>query len=277
MLLTKIIKVTLGSGNIKHYKELGYNLPIHINSKGKESSYGEEIEVKVEDLPIHSNVKVLVKCDYCGKEVYKTYATYNKERMGKIKKDACKECGALKCGESRATEYKDIKEFIEQNECKLITSENDYINESSYICLECKCGNTFITKFIYFKFENKRQCNKCGIKMRSGENAPMWKGGLTSEYEKIRKSSEYKKWRNSVFKRDNYTCQCCGCNKGGNLQAHHIYNFNEYEDLRFDVDNGITLCENCHNPSIYGSFHYLYGTKHNTKEQLEEYIRNKRQ
>jgi 5-methylcytosine-specific restriction endonuclease McrA len=28
-------------------------------------------------------------------------------------------------------------------------------------------------------------------------------------------------WRNEVYKRDNYTCQKCGDNTGGNLEAHH--------------------------------------------------------
>jgi hypothetical protein len=89
----------------------------------------------------------------------------------------------------------------------------------------------------------------------------------------FRKSIEYKNWRLEVFKRDNYTCQCCGDNKGGNLAAHHYENFSSNEDLRLEVDNGITLCDLCHNPNKYGSFHNLYGTHNNTKEQLEEYIK----
>ena len=91
----------------------------------------------------------------------------------------------------------------------------------------------------------------------------MWKGGITSEHNKIRNSKEYADWRNAVFERDNYTCVCCGDNSGGNLSAHHINNFSDHEDLRFVLSNGITLCDSCHNPNKIGSFHNIYGTHNN--------------
>lgn len=72
-----------------------------------------------------------------------------------------------------------------------------------------------------------------------------WKGGVTPINEKIRKSLEYKIWRKSVFERDNYTCVWCG-NKGGKLHADHIKPFSVFVELRFSVDNGRTLCKECH-------------------------------
>lgn len=60
-----------------------------------------------------------------------------------------------------------------------------------------------------------------------------------------RHCAEYKKWRKSVFERDDYTCQICG-KKGCELNAHHIKSFSRYPNFRYDVSNGITLCKKCH-------------------------------
>ncbi|MDD3906436.1 MAG: HNH endonuclease [Candidatus Omnitrophica bacterium] len=55
---------------------------------------------------------------------------------------------------------------------------------------------------------------------------------------------EYRDWRSKVFKRDNYTCQSCGSKT--KLQAHHIKQVILYPELIYDVDNGQTLCKDCH-------------------------------
>jgi hypothetical protein len=49
----------------------------------------------------------------------------------------------------------------------------------------------------------------------------------------------------SVFERDKYTCASCG-RRGGLLQAHHVCSWREYPTLRYDPNNCITLCLQCH-------------------------------
>jgi len=65
-----------------------------------------------------------------------------------------------------------------------------------------------------------------------------------------RNTQQYKDWRQAVFKRDNYTCIMCGDKSGiGNsviIHADHIKSFAQYPDLRFDINNGRTLCKSCH-------------------------------
>jgi len=83
-------------------------------------------------------------------------------------------------------------------------------------------------------------------KARSGPKCNFWKNGKTEETQLIRCSLEYKLWRTRVFKRDNYQCVLGGNAHGTKLEADHIKPFALYPELRFDVNNGRTLCEDCH-------------------------------
>ncbi len=62
---------------------------------------------------------------------------------------------------------------------------------------------------------------------------------------RIRQSARYKDWRAEVLKRDDYRCQFC-LKRGGRLQADHIKPFALHPELRFDLNNGRTLCPPCH-------------------------------
>lgn len=87
------------------------------------------------------------------------------------------------------------------------------------------------------------QKGKCPFK-RIGKDHWNWQGGKTEINHKIRTSEEYKKWRTSVFERDNYTCVNCG-ERGGELVADHIKPFCDYPELRLNLENGRTLCHTC--------------------------------
>jgi len=97
-----------------------------------------------------------------------------------------------------------------------------------------------------------------------GERNTNWRGGITTENEKIRHNTNNKIWKKSVLTRDNFTCQRCGsCKK---LNVHHINNFADFPEVRFAIDNGIIFCQKCHK-----EFHKRYGKRNNTSKQLLEY------
>lgn len=92
--------------------------------------------------------------------------------------------------------------------------------------------------------QSKEERIKKSIALR-GSNSPYWKGGITTENLRIRRSVEYRLWREAVFARDNWTCRICN-KKGGKINADHIKPFSSYPELRFAIDNGRTLCVPCH-------------------------------
>jgi hypothetical protein len=74
----------------------------------------------------------------------------------------------------------------------------------------------------------------------------LYKGGITKKHLLIRSSLEYKLWRKAVYERDKYTCVLCGEFGKNNLEADHIKPFSLFPELVFDVNNGRTLCIDCH-------------------------------
>lgn len=115
--------------------------------------------------------------------------------------------------------------FIKKHSCRYCNSEFHSRNTKAVFC--------------------SHECNKNWRKSLIGENNGNWKGGIKTENSKVRASDKYKKWIIDVFKRDNYKCQDCG-QIGYNLHAHHIQSFSKYPELRLDVNNGKTLCTECH-------------------------------
>ena len=79
-----------------------------------------------------------------------------------------------------------------------------------------------------------------------GDNHWNWKGGNSTERHNDMGTLEYKLWRTAVFERDEYACIKCRSNKSGSLEADHIKPWAVFPELRYAIDNGQTLCENCH-------------------------------
>lgn len=99
-----------------------------------------------------------------------------------------------------------------------------------------------------------------------GERSPNWKGGVTKQHKAVRHGLDFKLWREAVFARDNHTCRKCLV-RGGTLHPHHKDSFSDYPDLRFVVENGVTLCKDCHR-----WFHTVYGTSGTMSWMISEFL-----
>lgn len=85
------------------------------------------------------------------------------------------------------------------------------------------------------------------MKGKRGEEHYSWLKDRTqlkkySDPAKARRCSAYTEWRKQVWLRDNYTCKIANPDCAGRIEAHHILSFTEFVELRYNINNGITLC-----------------------------------
>ena len=81
----------------------------------------------------------------------------------------------------------------------------------------------------------------------SGNKHYNWKGGINYRDKHSLCNPEYRVWRKGVFARDKFKCRIEDKNCKGMLQAHHILRWADYPELRYQTNNGITLCQ-AHHP-----------------------------
>lgn len=160
---------------------------------------------------------------------------------------------------------------MSENFCKVCGNEYLFSTGNKNICCSLSCNVKYKNSIygiseetakkisntkkgipVHSEEEKKRMSER--MKKRVGPLNSNWKGGHRTEKKKIYDSKEYKEWRKSVFKRDNWTCNFCG-QKGYKLEAHHIKMFSKYPELVFEVSNGITLCKKCHQTMVNNKEH----------------------
>lgn len=175
----------------------------------------------------------------------------------------CKKCMKQKIAQEVLTPYEDVVKLFAEFGAEVLTTKEEYKGVKQSIKYRCSCGNISSTQVYHWRNGHTR-CYKCKTPSREGN--PNWKPDKP-DYMRIakRQYTEYLVWRKAVFERDNYICQCCG--DGGQINAHHLFNYAEYIELQHKVSNGITLCKSCHD-----EFHKIYSRKNNSKEQMDEFI-----
>ena len=113
-------------------------------------------------------------------------------------------------------------------------------------------------KFSSTHIVNLVKANRLIALKHCGSNHWNWKGGK-KEYCRDRHSFEWKAWRKKVYERDNYTCLGCGVKgiKKNTFDPHHILPVRDFSHLKYDVNNGITLCKKCHEKTMGKEYSYV--------------------
>ena len=227
--------------------------------KGKRGDiWLNEKEAFVNSLTQGSTKKVRAICPECGEE--REIFFYNLHKTGHSYHVGCFK---------RAENLKSVlgkrfgKLVVIGNASPRTTSEGFL---RSFCTCRCDCGSVVEKEIHSLKAGKNNSCGctryeniaKTARKRRGplssrfgkiGPLSPMYKSDISEEERKTsyrqRKSNEAYVWRKLVFERDKYTCQCCH-KKGGKIVAHHMNGWAMFPEQRFDVDNGLTLCEGCH-------------------------------
>lgn len=94
----------------------------------------------------------------------------------------------------------------------------------------------------------RRSRSESRIGKFAGPLNPAWKGGVTPERQRLYKRPEWRRLVQSTYRRDGFLCQRCGTPKIRSVKfhAHHITPWADCESLRLELDNLITLCQDCH-------------------------------
>jgi hypothetical protein len=163
----------------------------------------------------------------------------------KIQKTCSRECGVkLAFQDSRAKRMRVCltcgEVFVKSSAssgkyCSRQCYWNSKKRKDEYLCEEC---GTKISPVKTVKF-----CKDCSRKRRCGSNHPRWIIDRTKlKKDDRRGDSAYREWRRLIWLRDNFTCKIGNQDCVGKIEAHHILSWKDHPELRYEVNNGITLC-----------------------------------
>ena len=254
------------------------NLVIILNNQSQVTSWNkkhnlnivlnEKIEIHWKYLKTKANFRkksILIKCDECQTNFNKMIQNLDENLYFHL----CKSCS--KKGENNPMyEKKGEKHPKFGKKFESITGDKNPAKRQE---VREKISNTNKGKIYRFNYkhtkETKEKIRKSNFgkkrsqdtinkikefrKTQIGDKSPYWKGGITKKINIMRNNKSYKDWRISVFNRDSYICKFCKTKKK-QLEAHHIIGVYENLDLIYDINNGITLCKDCHK-----GFHIYFG------------------
>ena len=221
----------------------------------KENNYqklanSKNLIIQDKNIPTNSGTNINWKCNKCDYIWNISFANLKRSNVTN-----CPKCES----HAKITKHEYIKLANQFNLIFLGPIPKATNIKTNWIC-SCK---RYIRK-TYWEIKTRPKCYNCWLE----------KVTKPKEFHHKRKDhsgSLYRNWTIKIFEKYNFTCQKCKI-RGKNLNAHHIFTWKEHPNLRFNIENGICLCEKCHSQKYKNSFHHKYGTKNNNLKQIEEFI-----
>lgn len=217
-----------------------------------------------------NSVQKAFECESCGKEFLRYPSDIRKSKR-------------LFCSKECNYEYKRSERYRKLSD-KVNSDFKKWLYKEYH---DKKKSTTDLSKELYGNGNNsttvRNWMKKLGVPIRSQSESQTGKlhsmYGVTgnkhhnynpeiSNKERMTKRNyqEYKDFRKKVYERDNYTCQVCSDDTGGNLVCHHLNGYHWDKGGRTEPDNGVTLCEGCH-----VRFHSIYGNRNNDLFQFSQF------
>lgn len=197
---------------------------------------------------INKITPIKIKCNTCG-EFFKQTPDVHLSGHG------CPPCGILKRTisiKSNINEFREKAKIVHGD--KFIILDQSYKNNTTEIEIVCKIHGAF--KQTPEHHLSGHGCPICAYINKFGSTNGNYNPNLTEE-DRQRKRLKISPWKNTIKKRDNYTCQKCGYHgkkHDGIMIAHHLNNYSQFKEQRTDINNGVCLCKDCHK-----SIHKHYG------------------
>lgn len=137
--------------------------------------------------------------------------------------------------------------FTDEHKSKLsLARTGKKLTEETKVKMSMAKKGNYYTKGKHWKLSEETK-RKIGESIR-GEKHYLWikdrkllKTGINRRYD-----TQYKYWMLAVKKRDGWKCKIANENCMGRLEAHHILPWKDYPELRYEINNGITLCQYHH-------------------------------
>lgn len=264
-------EVYVGIKNKQYYIERGYNIPTiektyyYKNGKKDRTRFitpkGTKIKVKIEDVPLQSNIKINVQCDYCNKKYKIKYNDYYKQNHdGKI---YCNKCANT----ILFTGYNSPKwndKLSQEERIKNRKTDNDIIwkkmvlARDNYTCQKCNKKSNLIVHHL-------NGYNWCIKERYSVENGICLCENCHKNFHSIygygnNTKEQFFKWINKNIEILPYngkikTCKIAYCIEDNEI----IYNIKEYAKINGLDDSRIyNICNKKKGAYTYKSKHFIW-------------------